>query len=262
MVYSNKDLPSQLNEPHAFELTWKNYLPSISQFNCCFQRQGIQLEENDDPLIEPAYYNDYSLYQGEAINDYLDNPRDWEFETLLPGQSDSIPREPLAIDNQNNENHDKNHRRVKQKTKASKEFYSAKTMPILQFSAETSPVLKPSLQDLTDKLSFIKNNTRLSEQEEGDETSLHTLNIQTEEQIQSVSDIDSVIASEVLDEYEITARTSHTAYQEDEIYIPSLADNAPFAFDQHPFGLFADQDDTVNEQAPGLFSLGRQFFGI
>lgn len=56
-------------------------------------------------------------------------------------------------------------------------------MPILQFSAETSPVLKPSLQDLTDKLAFIKNNTRLSEQEEGDETSLHTLNIQTEEQM-------------------------------------------------------------------------------
>lgn len=88
-LFTNKSPTSQLNqEPHAFDLTWKNYLPSISQFCCCFQRQGIRLEEEGEgQLIEPAYYNDHSLHRGETLQNYLDNSRDWEFESVL-SQSD------------------------------------------------------------------------------------------------------------------------------------------------------------------------------
>lgn len=70
------------DEPHAFDLTWRNYLPSVSQFCCCFQKQAIRLDD-DDPLIEPIYYNDHTLYRGEALQNYLNNPRDWEFESVL-----------------------------------------------------------------------------------------------------------------------------------------------------------------------------------
>ncbi|CAO0803504.1 unnamed protein product [Mucor circinelloides] len=75
------------DELHAFDLTWRNYIPSASQFCCCFKSKGIQLED-DDPLIDPPYYNDQTLYRGEALQNYLDNPRDWEFESVLGGQND------------------------------------------------------------------------------------------------------------------------------------------------------------------------------
>ncbi|KAL9545782.1 hypothetical protein MBANPS3_006983 [Mucor bainieri] len=75
------------DELHAFDLTWRNYIPSASQFCCCFKSRGIQLED-DDPLIDPPYYNDQTLYRGEALQNYLDNPRDWEFESVLGGQND------------------------------------------------------------------------------------------------------------------------------------------------------------------------------
>ena len=74
------------DELHAFDLTWRNYIPSASQFCCCFKNRGIQLED-DDPLVDPPYYNDQTLYRGEALQNYLDNPRDWEFESVL-GQND------------------------------------------------------------------------------------------------------------------------------------------------------------------------------
>ncbi|GAA5794801.1 hypothetical protein EDC94DRAFT_79906 [Helicostylum pulchrum] len=75
------------DELHAFDLTWKNYLPSISQFCCCVRKAGVIRLDDEDPLIEPAYYNDHTLYRGEALQNYLDNPRDWEFESVL-GQND------------------------------------------------------------------------------------------------------------------------------------------------------------------------------
>ncbi|KAI8075562.1 hypothetical protein BDF21DRAFT_423173 [Thamnidium elegans] len=88
----NKKEPRQQvssdDELHAFDLTWRNYLPSVSQFCCCVQRAGvIRLDDEDPLLIEPAYYNDHTLYRGEALQNYLDNPRDWEFESVL-GQND------------------------------------------------------------------------------------------------------------------------------------------------------------------------------
>lgn len=78
------------DELHAFDLTWRNYLPSVSQFCCCLQSRGAIRLDDEDPLIEPAYYNDHTLYRGEALQNYLDNPRDWEFESVL-GQND-LPR--------------------------------------------------------------------------------------------------------------------------------------------------------------------------
>lgn len=82
---SSNDLSS------AFDLTWRNYLPSASQFCCCGRGGNIQLD--DDPVIEPAYYNDHTLYRGEALQNYLDNPRDWEFESVLSGgQNDHLPQ--------------------------------------------------------------------------------------------------------------------------------------------------------------------------
>ncbi|KAI8974966.1 hypothetical protein BDB01DRAFT_805506 [Pilobolus umbonatus] len=81
-------------EPHAFDLTWKNYIPSPSQLCCCFHT-GIRLEDND-PLIEPPYYNDHTLYRGEALQNYLDNPRDWEFESVLGNDISFVTRNPFG----------------------------------------------------------------------------------------------------------------------------------------------------------------------
>ncbi|KAG2200341.1 hypothetical protein INT47_002255 [Mucor saturninus] len=75
------------DELHAFDLTWRNYLPSASQFCCCLSNRGNIRLEDEDPLVEPAYYNDHTLYRGEALQNYLENPRDWEFESVL-GQND------------------------------------------------------------------------------------------------------------------------------------------------------------------------------
>ncbi|KAI8098296.1 uncharacterized protein B0P05DRAFT_521286 [Gilbertella persicaria] len=102
MPFSNRQ--SYLNNNNAFDLTWRNYLPSLSEFNCCCLRQkGIQLE--DDPIIEPVYYNDHSLYRGESLESYLNNPRDWEFESVL-GQSDFLTRNPFI----RKKSHRKKHR--------------------------------------------------------------------------------------------------------------------------------------------------------
>lgn len=71
------------DELHAFDLTWRNYIPSISQLCCCHRNNRIQLAEDDNDLIEPVYYNDHTLYRGEAIQNYLQNSRDLEFDSVL-----------------------------------------------------------------------------------------------------------------------------------------------------------------------------------
>ena len=65
---------SYLNNNSAFDLTWKNYIPSLSDFCYCFKQGNIRLE--DDIVVEPAYYNDHTLHRGDALN----SSRDWEFE--------------------------------------------------------------------------------------------------------------------------------------------------------------------------------------
>lgn len=72
------------DELHAFDLTWRNYIPSFSQLCCCSRNNRIRLsEDDDDDIIEPAYYNDHTLYRGEAIQNYLNNSRDLEFDSVL-----------------------------------------------------------------------------------------------------------------------------------------------------------------------------------
>lgn len=74
----------------------------------------------------------------------------------------------------------------------SKEFYAAKSVPNLQFNDEaSSSTLKSEnstsqalLIDLTEKLKFIQSNhIQSSSSLEADQTSLHTLHIQPEEQV-------------------------------------------------------------------------------
>ncbi|KAG0171453.1 hypothetical protein DFQ28_008412 [Apophysomyces sp. BC1034] len=79
---------SEEEELNAFDLTWRNYLPSVAQFclcipSCFLRQQPIRLEDDDDPLIDIPHYNNHQLYQGRAIQGYLSNPRDWEFESVL-----------------------------------------------------------------------------------------------------------------------------------------------------------------------------------
>ncbi|KAI7904478.1 uncharacterized protein BX663DRAFT_505161 [Cokeromyces recurvatus] len=52
------------DELHAFDLTWRNYIPSIPQCCCFFKNRGggIQLDDEDDNLfIESIYYNDRDM---------------------------------------------------------------------------------------------------------------------------------------------------------------------------------------------------------
>lgn len=71
----------------------------------------------------------------------------------------------------------------------SKEFYAPRTMPDLSNSSNLQPenstaqtILNDQLNDLTDKLSFIKQNMgQKEEEEEADRTTLHTLNRQEEQ---------------------------------------------------------------------------------
>lgn len=91
ILYSNgnNNKISLIDEPHPFDLTWRNYLPSFSQFCCCFQRQqNIRLEED-------------SLYQGEALQNYLDNPVDWEFETILGQNKRRYKKKKRTLDLEN-----------------------------------------------------------------------------------------------------------------------------------------------------------------
>jgi hypothetical protein len=88
------------DELNAFDLTWRNYIPSASQLCCCFPKsQAIRLED-EDPLIEPPYYNDHSLYRGEPIHNY-DNDTNFsrEFDNVLGGQNDPsrfVTRNPFG----------------------------------------------------------------------------------------------------------------------------------------------------------------------
>lgn len=103
------------DELHAFDLTWRNYLPSVSSF-CCFKGGAIRLDDDGDPLlVEPAYYNDHTLYRGEALQNYLDNSRDWEFESVL-GQNDLpqfVTRNPFGTSSVKNSKKNKSSKKKK-----------------------------------------------------------------------------------------------------------------------------------------------------
>ncbi|ORZ05268.1 hypothetical protein BCR42DRAFT_456948 [Absidia repens] len=87
----NSQRQEQLDdEPNAFDLTWRNYLPSTAQLCPCLptigrrQQQGILLDDDSNHPIDHnsiAYYNDF--YQANAVRGYLDNQHDREFDDLL-----------------------------------------------------------------------------------------------------------------------------------------------------------------------------------
>ncbi|KAI8335351.1 hypothetical protein BC941DRAFT_430079 [Chlamydoabsidia padenii] len=67
-------------EPNAFDLTWRNYLPSISHLCACLpffnQHQGILLDnsQTNNLTLASPYYNDF--YQAKAVRGYLDDQLD------------------------------------------------------------------------------------------------------------------------------------------------------------------------------------------
>ncbi|CAO3593628.1 unnamed protein product [Absidia cylindrospora] len=76
------------DEPNAFDLTWRNYLPSTAQLCSCLptigRQPGILLDDDNNQPIDHnsiAYYNDF--YQANAVRGYLDNQHDREFDDLL-----------------------------------------------------------------------------------------------------------------------------------------------------------------------------------
>ncbi|KAI9485390.1 MAG: hypothetical protein EXX96DRAFT_645351 [Benjaminiella poitrasii] len=373
------------DELHAFDLTWRNYIPSASQFCCCFKSRGIQLDDvDDDPLIEPNYYNDQTLYRGEALENYI--PNGGFAESSLFGQNNNfITRNPFGNNHspttfskkkKKKSHKKKNHRHSQHEQMAAvfdlesepyqspeesyydhndaefleddqiakiaynkhrsqtmdsygeelydgniggphvqemhsssrREFYAAKTMPIIHFMTEeeervenesicrnleeqsrivtveaAQTLLSDRLDDLTEKLTYIKNNiiqirphstaqegtSRINndDDDEYDKTTLRTLkqSSDTESNTVAVSDIDS-IASEALDVYENTADNHSTTTTENHQYslinnapnrrysshggldIPSLVDNTPFVSEQHPFTYFTDQEVRQNEE--------------
>ncbi|KAI8647825.1 hypothetical protein BD408DRAFT_407859 [Parasitella parasitica] len=407
------------DELHAFDLTWRNYIPSASQFCCCFKDRGIQLED-DDPLIDPPYYNDQTLYRGEALENYVDSgPRDWEFESVL-GQNDLpqfVTRNPFGTSSlKKKKSHKKKKNRrerpavedadveegnsvgysirdqqaeeryhgnndaeflgddqianlaynryssqlmdqygeelyqghvqgpIEQEMQAPppppREFYAARTVPNIHFNEQhenyqdheeriasiqfassskqqqqqqqqskplvsveeaAQTLLSDKLDDLTEKLVFIKNNIMhirpQSPQEEGrhrkeqefDRTTLHTLRHEESEESHSISDLDSV-ASEALDVYESASNEPNTNTHSstatrhlsgDELHIPSLVDNTPFASEQHPFSYFTDHStllpshpDNSNDQRESnvnnndginvqtVLTIGRKWLGV
>ncbi|KAG1461320.1 hypothetical protein G6F46_004982 [Rhizopus delemar] len=339
-LFTNKSPTSQLNqEPHAFDLTWKNYLPSISQFCCCFQRQGIRLEEEGEgQLIEPAYYNDHSLHRGETLQNYLDNSRDWEFESVL-SQSDLphfVTRNPFGTSKKKMNKRKKRQRRERpvimetdleegdlhgydiheedaefladdqiahlaynrysknidqygedvyynviqgpiiQEMQTSKATYAARSVPGLQSSLdnEASNKLNPKSSTSIPQAELVDQTDNTIPAEEQNLGKL-TLHIQQEEQIKQISDIDSIAASEALDEYENTAYSSGRYHaNEDDFHLPSLVNNAPFVSDQHPFTYFTEQiskhvhseeeeeEEDNNQGLKNAFNLGRKLLGV
>ncbi|KAI9251709.1 hypothetical protein BY458DRAFT_523556 [Sporodiniella umbellata] len=228
---------SQSQEPHAFDLTWKNYLPSVSQFYCCL-RPPIRLEDDEDTLIEPLYYNDL---RREAFD------TNWEFEPVL-GQINSKPsngkkkskkrrhHRPEAIMEIEDDaefvaegqiaylahsQHSKNTQRYEQAC------YKRMPVPIVEdvsnepFASETY-----SNQDSADTPNHFVNNCGSSKNKDKKKRSKKT-NLDTQ--------------------------TESIGYQiHDEFSIPSLTDNAPFVSDQHPFTYFQDSH-TQSEQEDSRF---------
>ncbi|KAI9272017.1 hypothetical protein BY458DRAFT_509236 [Sporodiniella umbellata] len=270
MVCSSKDFSSKLNEPHAFELTWKNYLPSTSQLACCFQRQSIQLEDDDCEIQGAAIYNDYWLYKQEALHTYLNNSRD----LALKGRSvytelDKPPTEGTHNKNNHkvskmNENEDLIDPMNNGKIHTHKSFRVKKSDTDLQLSSMVLPALNTCTNN---SMEVLLNAFAPLKAKSDDECIKNIFKVQNDDELdsKSVSDIDSIVASEALEEYENTNRILNEAYRNEQINIPSLADNPPFTSEQHPFGYFLDQNVVINKEEQGpesVFAFGRKFFGV
>ncbi|EIE83803.1 hypothetical protein RO3G_08508 [Rhizopus delemar RA 99-880] len=130
-----------------------------------------------------------------------------------------------------------------QEMQTSKATYAARSVPGLQSSLdnEASNKLNPKSSTSIPQAELVDQTDNTIPAEEQNLGKL-TLHIQQEEQIKQISDIDSIAASEALDEYENTAYSSGRYHaNEDDFHLPSLVNNAPFVSDQHPFTYFTEQ---------------------
>ncbi|RCH78627.1 hypothetical protein CU098_003661 [Rhizopus stolonifer] len=252
---SNK---SSYQEPHAFDLTWRNYLPSISQFCCCFQTQ-IRLED-EDTVIEPAYYNDLRRESFDTT---------WEFESVL-GQNDIqfVTGNPFGT--------------VKKRTKKkrqprpdvimeieSAEFlaedqiahlaYNRHSKNMDQYGEEVcyNRIQGPIVQEMQAPDSFTLDSSETY-------NSADTLPSNLMKNVGSSKKADRAKKNRLKSENTHDTRAALTAYQvQDDISIPSLTDNAPFVSDQHPFTYFENHTQSEQEEPAdrNVFNLGKRIFG-
>ncbi|KAI8078702.1 uncharacterized protein BX664DRAFT_37429 [Halteromyces radiatus] len=318
-------------EPNAFDLTWRNYLPSTSQFCLCLpslgrQRQGILLDENDNHLIDsPSYYNDF--YQGKNNKwKKRSKRRKYPKQRLLPKPNyeqqdeftdsaydyhdyDYHQQEPTVYQIHSDEDDHQHQDAVyleddeiakmvnhydQQQPQNNQEFYAPRTIPFLinddnddettttnEMPKEQPPpsspttaalaaqaILSETLEDLTEKLVYIRNNmmdigassTPENHDNQDDTATLHTLKTITKkdssERLSISSDMDS-IASEALLEYENTTQTYDTSTTSNyhnrrfssnvtsDLVMPvqSSTSSSTYAKDTHPFSYFTEQMD-------------------
>ncbi|KAI9499073.1 hypothetical protein BDB00DRAFT_783662 [Zychaea mexicana] len=91
----DQDLLIPEDEPNAFDLTWRNYLlPSSCIPNIFKRQQPIRLGDDDDGnIVDPhdELFISPNYYQGRAVRGYLDNPQDWEFDSVLHNDQQQFP---------------------------------------------------------------------------------------------------------------------------------------------------------------------------
>ncbi|KAI9321221.1 hypothetical protein BX666DRAFT_1874527 [Dichotomocladium elegans] len=166
--------------------------------------------------------------------------------------------------------------------------------------AAAQSLLNNRLDDLTDKLIYIKQNimdinltpsastsrkktsatVALSngndDDDQMDRTTLHTIHNHNQQQqnefdtTRAGSDLDS-IASEALNEYE-TTHSDRRRSDGSQFHFHfggntgAIHDSPPFGSEQHPFSYFTDRSSTVNDNTPGLnirgvLDFGKKLFG-
>jgi hypothetical protein len=175
----------QEGELYAFDLTWRNYLPSTSQLCACFpfmgRGQGILLADDDDDDDDDnntgdntgqiLCYND--IYQAKAVRGYLEDQLDREFDDLLLSTDElRDPQAPIWIAAANQQQEQvspsdeqesifSDHHSIKD----SGVYTPPDSIPCsdsgsIATSHESAvhPILSERLDDLTEKLDFIRNN--------------------------------------------------------------------------------------------------------
>jgi hypothetical protein len=152
----------QENELYAFDLTWRNYLPSISHLCVClpFMRQGILLADDDDNTGQTLYYND--IYQAKAVRGYLEDQLDRNFDDLLLITDEYPQQQEQTSSFDDQESILSHHHSIKDSgvyTPPLSIPYSSNSIAT-SLTTETAvhPILSERLDDLTEKLNFIRNN--------------------------------------------------------------------------------------------------------
>lgn len=164
----------QENELYAFDLTWRNYLPSISHLCVCLpfmsQSQGILLaDDHDNNADEIHYYND--IYQAKAVRGYLEDQLDRDFDDLLLTTDERHdPQTENPVEQQQDQTSSSDEQESIFSDRDSGVYTPSRSIPYSDDSSiatshtttttETAvhPILSERLDDLTEKLNFIRNN--------------------------------------------------------------------------------------------------------